>query len=121
MKQCTNCKCQVGSGIAVCPYCGASLPLDEPADKTMIAVQQVYPADRLYTIEQHFNSMESQTSSESLPARNMLYIPVQQLPDCASCRGNARYSSVTSVLLTLLICMMVANVLQFAALLLLLL
>ena len=96
MQQCTNCKCQVGSGIAVCPYCGAWMPPEEPAS---VPFPQKPIGPRDYSGNERTQWVETR-SIVARPAPEKHEVPME------------------TVLLMLLACMIVANIFEFVALLL---
>lgn len=58
MKQCPNCKCQVGTGISVCPYCEAPLPPDEfYGAKRPRSDQTSVPAGSTGTLKRNWQSV----------------------------------------------------------------
>lgn len=119
MRQCTNCKCQVGSGIAVCPYCGTQLSLVD----TTAAAEGTYIR---YTGQEPVNGGACAPAYASGDAargqRLAVELPVQHgTAVYYSCSEREKNSgSMETILLVLLICMIVANVFEFIALMLLL-
>lgn len=123
MVQCPKCKCQVGSGISVCPYCGTQLPVEKPfrsgPDATFQRVpdgyertyRTVYPPQNTVTDYPYIRS-----GSPELPARYETAIyynyPEQQ---------EKRERSTETILIALLIGLFIANIFDFIALILLLL
>lgn len=124
MRQCTNCKCQVGSGIAVCPYCGERLPLEESepsSEGTYIRYTgKASPAAPSYEVTYVSGNLQNdtgqgQTVSTELPMfyRTSFY--------CGHPEQENSGVSVETILFVLLISMIVVNVFEFIAILLLLL
>ena len=133
MQQCPTCKCQVGSGIAVCPYCGTQLYVEEmprPSEGTYIRQSSVASAsvpppasasatagNTTYRIPYYSAGVVGNVPvggpvSAELPARYETSI-YYSYPD----RERNRSASNETVLLALLICMIVVNLFEFIALL----
>lgn len=123
MQQCTNCKCQVGSGISICPYCGTQLPLEEYAQpgRTVSYGTEREPAQRsgTYRITQFVKSPESGYPNTTY---QMIEPPVGVEPVMYYYADyRRRWTSTEMILLVLLVGMIVASLFEFMAVLLLLL
>lgn len=120
MQQCLNCKCQVGSGISVCPYCGAGLPLETSWDRNATLIRPTASGS---------NGTFQMTYKMKTPFLNAAGVPASwELPGYyGTCAGydtgvqEEQGNSTETLLLALLACTLVASLCEFAALLLLLL
>ena len=109
MKQCTKCKCQVGSGVIICPYCNAYLP--EPKEPLRPVRAQSTPVVLL--------QRPNRTLSVQQPVIHEIYEPALPQNDTllAPQVTNVPERSMSFLLLTTMVCLAVANVLELAALL----
>ena len=111
MQQCSNCKCQVGSGISVCPYCGAQLPLQKQISSEQDATY-IRPADEVQNGRTYRVTYITETPprdmaignpvSAELPARYETSI-YYSYPE-----RERREHSTETILVALLLCMVVA-------------
>lgn len=118
MKQCPNCKCQVGSGVSVCPYCGAQLPVDEefrPEKTGYPPTERSYPGGCQRTQHTPYHT----EYNPAAPADTGPQVPYYVASPCGNCpeRGKNQ-NTLVSVLVILLICMLAANIFELVALLL---
>ena len=112
MKQCTNCKCQVGSGVVICPYCNAYLP--EPVQRE--------PGRRTTTpvVVQRYSTRETSDLNYYAPPLRY-YDPVQttggRLAAAAAIPAKPK-TNMPQMLLLVAACLLAANLMEIAALLL---
>lgn len=117
MVQCPKCKCQVGTGIAVCPYCGNQMPIEDQK-KTRTFSNTYYVPE-----EQHRRNL-SYSYVPPYPT-DPIYVPGNNWSNRIDYRDGYFSSTKDSrntliiVLSVLLVCMVVANICELIALLLL--
>ena len=124
MQQCSNCKCQVGSGISICPYCGAQLPVEEyktpERGGTYIRTPNTAQRGGTYRVT-YIAATPSEGRSQESPLSIELPAPYDT-PYFFYYPERERHTwSRETILLTLLVCVIVASLFEFVALLLLLL
>lgn len=128
MKECPKCKCQVASGVALCPYCGTTLPVEDTVSNpqaTYIQPPRVpfrqnteYPyyqngVGRGYPVAYPHNSAMNYNTWDGTGYCGVpVYYPVPE--------QTKKHSTTELVLLIALICMFVVNVFELVALFLLL-
>ena len=113
MQQCTNCKCQVGSGISVCPYCGAQLPIEEPQTAGTEATY-IRPSGTVTNGGTYRVTYLPGTAPGAMPVGNAISTELPMRYETSIYYSyperEKRERPTETILLALLICMIVANV-----------
>lgn len=119
MVQCPKCKCQVGTGIAVCPYCGNQMPVETKKQTETFSNTYYTPHEPPYR-----KSITYHTYTP-VPPTDPIYITEDRwknrysYQDKSYTDGRDGRSTLIVVLSVLLVCMVVANICELIALLLL--
>lgn len=117
MKQCPNCKCQVGSGVAVCPYCGKQLAVEERFRPKMEHPEYA-AAERVRYQRYYARPVQPEAAYPWKPPAGQ-YVPYYTAAYCDRCPEQRKsQNTLISVLLILLVCLVAANIFELAALLL---
>jgi hypothetical protein len=121
MQQCPKCKCQFGSNIAVCPYCGTHVPVEEPYSD-MYAKPWKSEDDGRTHIQYHHMHSATQTVQRRA-AEPAIYPEVQgivyyTLPYGMYTERENNQSTVLNILIVLITCLAAVNIFEFVALLL---
>ena len=121
MKQCPNCKCQIGSGVAMCPYCGTQVPVEDEYSNIQGKPRESADNERTH-IQYQYVYTTPRTGAE-YGAKPVVCSDIQQVPyymtPCNSCIEHEKsQSTIINVLVILVVSLVAANIFALAALLL---
>lgn len=121
MKQCPNCKCQIGSGVAVCPYCGVRVPIEEEYPNIQRKPWESAEDERTHV--QYQRMYEDARTGPGYTTEPVIYSAIRQVPYYAPPYNNCmerekNQSTVINVLAILIVCLVAANIFELVALLL---
>jgi hypothetical protein len=113
MVQCPNCKCQVGTGVRNCPYCGTLLPVEQEKQTQKVYYNQEYFEQPTYQIP-----VNPTYQIPQVPQQTEFSNPIP--PVYYDTGKRADRETMFTVLIALVIGLVIANFLELAAILMLL-